>query len=344
MSPWLRNTGYFLSLAPALLVIWGNLQGSWWTASNLLFSFGFLAILEVCTGSEKSNLHSGKADSLPVLVLILHTILHSVAVFSLFYGIYTGTISGGFVVAAVLSTGAEAGSGAVVIAHEWIHRSGFWSRLAGKYLLFSSGNIYFYVHHLRIHHKLVGQQGDAATARLGESLYHFYLRTVREQLAQAWASEARRLERSERAIFSLKNELLRNVLLQLVFLAAILFFLGWQGLPVYLAYILLASLLLEYVNYIEHYGLTRGDGERVGPMHSWNSDKWVSRFMLIDLSRHADHHFHPSKPYHTLDTHEQSPLLPGGYASLVLPAMLPPWWFRLVHKRIPKAQFKYGEA
>jgi alkane 1-monooxygenase len=97
-----------------------------------------------------------------------------------------------------------------------------------------------------------------------------------------------------------------------------------------------ANLLLEYTNYIGHYGLRRNEKERVNELHSWQSDKVVSRYFLIDLSRHSDHHFHAAKPFNTLVSYENSPVLPGGYASMFLPALFPPLWFSLVDKRIPK--------
>ena len=95
-------------------------------------------------------------------------------------------------------------------------------------------------------------------------------------------------------------------------------------------------LFLESVNYIEHYGLSRMDNERVNEKHSWQSDKLISRFLLIDLSRHSDHHFHAAKPFNQLLSYPESPVLPGGYASMMLPAMIPPLWFKLVNKRIPE--------
>jgi alkane 1-monooxygenase len=82
--------------------------------------------------------------------------------------------------------------------------------------------------------------------------------------------------------------------------------------------------------------LGRLDNERVNEKHSWQSDKLISRFLLIDLSRHSDHHFHASKPFNQLLSYPESPVLPGGYASMILPALIPPLWFKLVNKRVPE--------
>jgi len=50
-------------------------------------------------------------------------------------------------------------------------------------------------------------------------------------------------------------------------------------------------LLLETINYIEHYGLRRrlldsGRPEPVGPHHSWNSNHELGRIFLYELTRH----------------------------------------------------------
>ena len=58
-------------------------------------------------------------------------------------------------------------------------------------------------------------------------------------------------------------------------------------------------ILLETVQYIEHYGLAR---EKVSDIvlkmfatHSWNSDHMWGRAILFELSRHSDHHYLPNK-------------------------------------------------
>lgn len=336
-----RNYGYFISLVPASITLYGNFQGGWWALSNYLFSFLVLGAVEHFTGTITSNKHSHSKDMLPKAILLLHVIFHAAVVCSFFYSIETGLLKGPFIYLAALSVGAVSGSGAIIVAHEFIHKSTFWEKRLGEFLLFLSGNFYFKIHHLRIHHKLVGQSDDAATARRGESIYRFYNRTLYGQIAQAWNSEKERLKKTGVSPWSFKNEMFRLIIAQLLWLSAIGFLFGFTALSAWLLVIYLANLLLEYVNYIEHYGLVRNSGERVNHTHSWNCDKVISRFFLVDLSRHSDHHFHASKPYHTLDSHKQSPVLPGGYASLIIPALIPKWWFSIVHPRLDS--YKKGQ-
>lgn len=329
-----RNYGYLLSLIPAMVAVGGNLTGGWWSVSNIVFSLGVLSVVELLAGSNTSNRHSPSADPFPVLILYLHLVTHSIVIASLFYGIYSGILTGGFVLAAAVSSGVAAGSGAVVVGHELVHKAQRFRQFAGDYLLALSGNFYFKIHHLRIHHRDAGFHSDAATARRGESLYRFYLRTIAGQISQGWASEKNRLAKQGKSAMSLHNELLRNILLQMVLIAGAWLILGFIAAVAWITIMVTAAFLLEYVNYIEHYGLERRKGEKMDVIHSWNCDRVISRFLLVDLSRHADHHFHASRPYHTLESHQKSPLLPGGYASMILPALLPPLWFAIVHPRL----------
>jgi alkane 1-monooxygenase len=103
---------------------------------------------------------------------------------------------------------------------------------------------------------------------------------------------------------------------------------------------LMAAVLLETINYIEHYGLSRikttsGRYERVSEIHSWNSNHVLGRVMLYELTRHSDHHHRAHKKYQLLDCHETSPQMPFGYPTSMVLSLLPPLWFSIMNKRIP---------
>ena len=66
-----------------------------------------------------------------------------------------------------------------------------------------------------------------------------------------------------------------------------------------------AVLILEIINYVEHYGLRRkrledGTYEKVTIRHSWNAPHRMSNYLLFKLQRHSDHHENAFKPYQTL--------------------------------------------
>lgn len=54
-------------------------------------------------------------------------------------------------------------------------------------------------------------------------------------------------------------------------------------------------IVLEVINYIEHYGLRRkrlpdGTYEKVTIRHSWNAPHRFTNYLLYKLQRHSDHH------------------------------------------------------
>jgi alkane 1-monooxygenase len=127
--------------------------------------------------------------------------------------------------------------------------------------------------------------------------------------------------------------------LTLLFAGAMTAWLGVPGLTFFALQALVAIVLLELVNYIEHYGLLRrqradGSYERVTPRHSWNDSHHVSNLALLNLQRHSDHHAHAARRYQVLRHHDEAPQLPTGYASLVLLALLPPLWRRFMDPRV----------
>ncbi|MFN5665471.1 MAG: alkane 1-monooxygenase [Bacteroidota bacterium] len=329
-----RNFAYLLSLTPGLAVILGNLQGGWYSILNFIYSLVVLGAAEWLLRPNKQNNHSEKDDALPAFILYLHLPLQALCLASYFYGIYSNILQGYWIWAAAISMGVNTGSAAIVVAHELIHRKERHLQFFGRWLLFTAGNFYFFIEHLRVHHKWVGTSKDSATARKGQNLYSFFLSSGMGQIKGAWQLESERLRKAGKSIWSLNHYVVRQVVLHLLLDVLIWYLLGYIALLGFVLHCVVANFLLEYVNYIEHYGLSRDEKERVTELHSWQSDIPVSRFLLIDLSRHADHHYHASKPYHTLLSYEKSPELPSGYAGLFFVAAIPPLWFSLMDARI----------
>ena len=329
-----RNWAYSLSLLPASLVIVGNYSGYVWTWMNVVFSLGILALLENWLGDNSSDDHSEFRDTLPKVLLWSHVALTATMIVSLGYLFLFKSPSWLELTGAILSTGLACGSGAVVVAHELIHKADKASKLAGRGLLLMVGNPYFSAHHILVHHVHVGTHDDCVTALKGETLYRYIPRSIVGQYRQARSAEISLQIKKSGTTPWVRSHLIQNVIICLVFFSLLalwkpVFAMAWLGVSV------LSATLLEYVNYIEHYGLERQHSERVGPLHSWNSNRSISRFLLFDLSRHADHHMHASKPYHCLDSGLSSPQLPGGYVQLLYLAVRPSKWFKTVDPLLP---------
>ena len=130
-------------------------------------------------------------------------------------------------------------------------------------------------------------------------------------------------------------------IIQFSFLLMVYLIFGLSAIGYFLIAAAMGVLLLETVNYIEHYGLTRkkiadGKYERTMPSHSWNSDHVIGRMMLFELSRHSDHHYLASRKYQVLRHHDDAPQMPTGYPGMMLLTLVPPLWFYVMNRRIKK--------
>lgn len=238
------------------------------------------------------------------------------------------TLSAGQAVGLTLSIGLVTGSQGITIAHELGHRRSRLERGLARVLLASVSYGHFTVEHNRGHHVRVATPEDPASARYGEAFWRFLPRTLIHSFVHAW-----QLDRSY---------VLASSAVTLASAGALSWAFGPLALAFFFGQSAMAVLLLEAVNYIEHYGLQRkrlpdGKYERFGEQHAWDANEWLTNCYLIHLQRHADHHLEPGRPYAALQPREQSPKLPTGYAGMLPLALLPPLWFAVMNPRVPKA-------
>lgn len=222
------------------------------------------------------------------------------------------------------------------VAHELGHREDWYNKLAARLLLVPSFYSHFTISHNFGHHKLVGTPEDSVTARKNESIYRFWPRAVAGVYKEAWKIETVRLRKAKLSVYSWNNDMIRNTILQILYLSIILYFFDFRSLLFLIFSAVISFLLLETTDYIEHYGLKRkrlpsGKFERVSLMHAWNSDHRIGRIFLFELVRHGDHHLQTIKKYQNLDHLEKAPELPYGYPMSILLALVPPVWFKIMN-------------
>jgi len=238
----------------------------------------------------------------------------------------------------VFSMGSVAGAVGITFAHELLHRSGRFERALGDVLLAAVSYPHFAIEHVHGHHRHVGTPLDPATARLGEGFWKFLGRTLAGGFRHAWEVETSRLRRSGRRPLSPGNAMVRYGITMIMIYATVWSAWGVPGALAFLIQGLVAVTLLEGINYIEHYGLIRrgsnGSYERVSAVHSWDSRHRASNWLLINLARHADHHCVASRRYPALATLDPAPQLPAGYGSMLLLALVPPLWRRVMDPRV----------
>jgi alkane 1-monooxygenase len=245
--------------------------------------------------------------------------------------------------ARVWTMGLLCGTFGINVGHELGHRIKPYEQWLAKALLASSLYMHFFIEHNKGHHKRVATPEDPSSARYNEMVYTFYLRTIIFSYLSAWHIANDECRKKGRSIFSLHNEMIQAHLVQAAIVAVIFSVFGWLTGLYFLAAALIGILLLETVNYIEHYGLERkklenGRYERALPQHSWNSSHVLGRLLLFELSRHSDHHFLASRKYQVLRHHDNAPQLPTGYPGSMLLALAPPAWFYVMNRRIKKLQ------
>jgi alkane 1-monooxygenase len=182
----------------------------------------------------------------------------------------------------------------------------------------------FATEHVRGHHPRLGTPEDPATARFGESFRDFFRRTVRDQFVSAWRLEKirlgdRNMKWSDPRM--LRHRVLQGVVAELAIIALYFVVFGWIAMVFFLFQSRTAILLLETVNYIEHWGISRAT-RTVTPVDSWDTDNGFTLRTLVGLSRHADHHAQASRPFQQLRHFDESPKMPLGYYGTILMALV----------------------
>ncbi len=238
----------------------------------------------------------------------------------------------------VFAIGSVTGIG-IANAHELGHKRETAERRLARVVLAFTAYGHFYVEHNRGHHVRVATPQDPASARLGESFYQFWPRSVVGGMVSGWRLEARRLRLRGRRPFSPRNEVLTAWVMTPVLFGALAVAFGPGVLIFLLAQAVWGFTLLETVNYVEHYGLLRqrneaGRYDKVTPRHSWNSDAVMTNVFLFHLQRHSDHHANPLRRYQVLRSFEESPQLPAGYATMILLCLIPPLWRRVMDPKV----------
>jgi alkane 1-monooxygenase len=221
-------------------------------------------------------------------------------------------------------SGTTAGYSGIVLAHELVHRRNRVEYFLGRLLLMFVCYEQFATEHIRGHHPRLGNAEDPATARFGESLKDFFSRTIPAQFKSAWHLEKIRLGDEHMTFWDprmLRHRVLQGVVTEVLIVLAYLLVFGPIAMVFFLVQARSAIMLLETVNYIEHWGITRAS-RIVTPVDSWDTDNGFTLRTLVGLSRHADHHAQASRPYQQLRYFEESPKMPLGYYGTVLLAMM----------------------
>lgn len=339
----------FVYLTPAVVAL-SLFAREGWTFFSVLVLFGLLPFLELFTKGSTANLAEAeeavaKTDRFYDWLLYSLVPLQYLLLCLFLIRLQDGGLSALELTGLTLSYGMACGILGINAAHELGHRATKYEQNLSKILLLSTLYMHFFIEHNRGHHKRVATPEDPASSRYGESIYAFFPRSILNSWLSAWHIEATKLQKLGKPFWSWENEMLRFQVWQLALLIAIFSVFGGLALLLFMAASLVGILLLESVNYIEHYGLQRQKTdkgyERTLPIHSWNSNHPIGRLVLLELSRHSDHHFLASRKYPVLRHFDESPQMPTGYPGMILLALVPPLWFGVMHRAI--AYYRKGK-
>lgn len=340
----------FLWVYSLLAVILAGYYVAHWTYAAGVYVYLVVPLLDALFGKDRRNVDHNEFDA------VLNDRYFDILVYSFVY-LQVGLLGWGAYVLAtdpmttsntirfMISLGLFGGT-MINVAHELGHRSSRVAQGHAKVALAMVSYMHFFIEHNRGHHVHVATPKDPATSRLNQTIYGFWWQSITGSYRSAWALERKRLEKAELPVWSRHNDMLWfafwpvmvcSVLTGVVTVATGSF--AWIIPVFFMVQSLVAILLLESVNYIEHYGIMRretapGRFERVNPLHSWNASQFISNLVLFQLQRHSDHHAYAARPYQVLRHFDESPQLPFGYPLMILMALVPPLWFAVMNPRL----------
>ncbi len=321
---------YILSYTIPISVL-ASFQGGLWSYAGIIYAFGVLPIAELVLPVSQKNLDKKQEQGIssshsydlilwsmvPIQFCLLTLYCHHITDENLTIWEQLGM---------TLSMGTACGVLGINVAHELGHRRTWYEQKMALALLMTSLYMHFFIEHNRVHHRYVATPKDPASAKKNQNVYSFIIQSVSGSLLSSY-----KLAKSETILY---------LSIQFIFIICIGFIFNFTAAMGVLSAGVFGFVLLEIVNYIEHYGLSRkqnsntGRFEKVQPSHSWNSNNPLGRIVLFELSRHSDHHANAQRKYQILRHFDEAPQMPTGYPGMMLLSLVPPLWFKIMHKRL----------
>jgi alkane 1-monooxygenase len=309
----------------------------------ILVFFILIPLIELMLKADFSNMDATEKELAakdPFYDLLLYSLVPIQVAFLIWYlNIISMDLPWIEIIGKTASMGIMCGIIGINLGHELGHREKSFEQLLGDVLLLTSLENHFVPYHNRGHHNDVATPKDPATARLGEPIFLFWFRSHVGSYLKAWKIEFERMRIRKKSLFSLHNKMIVYTLAAIGVFVSIFYFYSIYHVFFFLIVSTVGILLLETVNYIEHYGLLRkqredGSYERVRRTHSWNSNHIIGRVILFELSRHSDHHYKPDKHYQLLESFDESPQMPTGYPGMMMLSLVPPLFFRVMNPKV----------
>jgi alkane 1-monooxygenase len=244
-------------------------------------------------------------------------------------------------VAILVGTMGLLGGIAFAAAHEMMHAKGRIDRIIEQVLTVFLFYPHYRIIHIHSHHRHAGTPEDQNTAWMNEGVYSYLFRSLPGSARRCREIEAKQQGAREEVVQwkrLLPSRMTLYAATQVLFAVAVYLAAGGRGIAFYGGQLVVAHIVFESVNYIQHYGLIRkrekGRYERIKAHHSWDAYHFFSSYATFRVGHHAHHHL-DVVPYYRLDPEPTAPKLPVGYF-WAIPAVLVPFvWRRVAHPRLP---------
>lgn len=258
----MKDLKYLAAFSVPLTAFIGLWLKEYWTFFTPIYSFVLIPIFELLLPLDHSNYSEVEKENKTInsifdwMLYLNLPITYGLLAFALFTVSSTNLETYEFI-GLILTTGMVLGTNGINVGHELGHRQSTNERFIGKALLLPSLYMHFYIEHNHGHHLHAATKEDPATARYNQNVYAFWITSTVRQYFSAWKIQTKLLKNNNLGFLSIKNDMFWYIILQLIYLFIVFIAFGKLALLFAVGAAITGFLLLETVNYIEHYGLLR---------------------------------------------------------------------------------------
>ena len=195
-----KDAKYLIAYVLPLTAFFAVYYGGWLSYSAFIVAFVILPLLEIILPPRVENLTREEEGALTTrrffdwLLYLNLPIVYGLCGFLAYrYGFTELTTFE--LVGMTLSVGIVLGTCGINVAHELGHRESGIDQFLARMLLAPTMYTHFTMEHNFGHHKHVATRDDPATARLGEPIFSFWIRTISGSFVNAWRLQRQILDK-----------------------------------------------------------------------------------------------------------------------------------------------------
>ncbi len=208
-------------------------------------------------------------------------------------------------------------------AHELLHRREARHARVGAWLAGLGGYPWLCIEH-RHHHSGAPSRSAAESPRWDESAWTFSARRI-----AAIARDVHRLCGLNAG--SCRTALMASHVREACGVTALSWAMftacgGWTGFLLYAFAVVIVTLGMQVMTYIQHWGLAAHSITQAQPQIAWEDDCQFQAWVTLHISFHQSHHRQPTLPFYRLAMSADAPRLPAGYIVLIAVCLIPSVW------------------